>query len=123
MRFVYKGVPLGNAAGRRETVAGRSVHSPFQLTPFYECFSVSYTSFFSFILQLASAYTPYSGGLYSRHTPLVQKRAERNLHMRTRGYDVGAGTPELRELLERPQGQRTDLPLDAPTGKRVVTVA
>ena len=61
---------------------------------------MSYTSFFSFILQLANAYTPYSGDLYSRHTPLVQKRTEWNLHMRTRGYHVGAGTPELCELSE-----------------------
>ena len=62
---------------------------------------MSYTSFFkNFILQLANAYTPYSSGLYSCHTPLVQKCTERNFHMRTRGYHVRAGAPELRELLE-----------------------
>jgi hypothetical protein len=47
---------------------------------------------------LSNAYTPFSGDLYGCHAPLVKKRAERNFHMRTHGYHVGA--PEMGELLE-----------------------
>jgi hypothetical protein len=58
----------------------------------------SVSSHLSTFRQLSNAYTPYSGDLYGCHAPLVKKRAERNFHMRTHGYHVGA--PEMGELLE-----------------------
>src|SRR6266851_7641432 len=100
MRFVYKCVPSGTRREGGRLLLGGPSTLLFNSPLFMNIFQCLIPPFFNCILQPADAYSPYSGGLYSRHAPLVQKRTKRNFHMRTRGYHVRAGTPELRELLE-----------------------
>lgn len=111
LRFTYEGVPLGSEADEREAAAGEvRFFMGLKFSGRIPCL------IFSFVCQLANAYSPYSGDLYGCHTPLAQKRAGRNFHMRTHGYHVGA--PEMRELFEWcPKDGKQIFPGTLPWGK------
>lgn len=108
LRFTYEGVPLGSEADEREAAAGE--------VRFFKIFGPNSVSHLSTFRQLTNAFSPFSGDLYGCHVSLAQKRAGRNLHMRTHGYHTGA--PELRELLEWcPKDGKQVFPGALPWGK------
>jgi hypothetical protein len=75
-RFAYEGFPLRNEEDEREAATGVLSHH------FYS--TQSCVSYKILLHQLAIAYTPSTGDLYSCHAPLVQKRAGRNYHANSR---------------------------------------